>query len=319
MPLIDMPLDELKKYLGSSPCPKDIDTYWDMAIAEMKAIDPKVELIPSEFQVSFAECFDLYYTGVKGARIHAKLLRPKNVKSPQPAILQFHGYTGNSGEWSNKLGFVANGFTVAALDCRGQGGLSEDVGGVKGNTLRGQIIRGLEDSPEDLLFRHIFLDAAQLAGIVMAMPEVDENRVGAMGYSQGGGLTLACGSLEPRIKRLAPIHPFLSDYKRVWDMDLAKNAYEDIGIFFRLFDPLHQREDEIFHKLGYIDIQNLVKRIKGQVLMATGLLDTTCPPSTVFAAYNKITSQKELKLYPDYEHEGLPGFEDMLYQFMFAL
>jgi cephalosporin-C deacetylase len=319
MPLIDMPLDELKKYQGSSPCPKDIDTYWDMAIAEMKAIDPKVELIPSDFQVSFAECFDLYYTGVKGARIHAKLLRPKNVKSPQPAILQFHGYTGNSGEWSNKLGFVANGFTVAALDCRGQGGLSEDVGGVKGNTLRGQIIRGLEDSPKDLLFRHIFLDAAQLAGIVMAMPEVDENRVGAMGYSQGGGLTLACGSLEPRIKRLAPIHPFLSDYKRVWDMDLAKNAYEDIGIFFRLFDPLHQREDEIFHKLGYIDIQNLVKRIKGQVLMATGLLDTTCPPSTVFAAYNKITSQKELKLYPDYEHEGLPGFEDMLYQFMFAL
>jgi cephalosporin-C deacetylase len=319
MPLIDMPLDELKRYQGSSPCPKDIDTYWDMAIAEMKAIDPKVELIPSDFQVSFAECFDLYYTGVKGARIHAKLLRPKNVKSPQPAILQFHGYTGNSGEWSNKLGFVANGFTVAALDCRGQGGLSEDVGGVKGNTLRGQIIRGLEDSPKDLLFRHIFLDAAQLAGIVMAMPEVDENRVGAMGYSQGGGLTLACGSLEPRIKRLAPIHPFLSDYKRVWDMDLAKNAYEDIGIFFRLFDPLHQREDEIFHKLGYIDIQNLVKRIKGQVLMATGLLDTTCPPSTVFAAYNKITSQKELKLYPDYEHEGLPGFEDMLYQFMFAL
>jgi cephalosporin-C deacetylase len=319
MPLIDIPLEELKKYQGSSPCPKDIDTYWDLAIAEMKAIDPKVELIPSDFQVSFAECFDLYYTGVKGARIHAKLLRPKNVMTPQPAILQFHGYTGNSGEWSNKLGFVANGFTVAALDCRGQGGLSEDVGGVKGNTLRGQIIRGLEDSPKDLLFQHIFLDAAQLAGIVMAMPEVDENRVGAMGYSQGGGLTLACGSLEPRIKRLAPIHPFLSDYKRVWDMDLAKNAYEDIGIYFRLFDPLHQREEEIFHKLGYIDIQNLVKRIKGQVLMATGLLDTTCPPSTVFAAYNKITSQKELMLYPDYEHEGLPGFEDMLYQFMFAL
>ncbi|MDF2952472.1 MAG: acetylesterase, partial [Anaerocolumna sp.] len=52
MPLIDMPLDELKKYQGSSPCPKDIDTYWDMAIAEMKAIDPKVELIPSDFQVS---------------------------------------------------------------------------------------------------------------------------------------------------------------------------------------------------------------------------------------------------------------------------
>ena len=34
------------------------------------------------------------------------------------------------GDWQNKLSFVA-GFSVAALDCRGQGGLSEDIGGVK--------------------------------------------------------------------------------------------------------------------------------------------------------------------------------------------
>jgi|GEM_PF-2913200 len=32
---------------------------------------------------------------------------------------------------------------MAAMDCRGQGGSSEDSGGVKGNTLCGHIIRGL--------------------------------------------------------------------------------------------------------------------------------------------------------------------------------
>ena len=37
MPLVDMPLEKLKTYEGVSPCPKDIDEYWDTAIAEMNA------------------------------------------------------------------------------------------------------------------------------------------------------------------------------------------------------------------------------------------------------------------------------------------
>jgi cephalosporin-C deacetylase len=319
MPIIDMPLEELKKYRGINPCPADLDEYWDRALAEMKAVDPQVELVPSAFQVPFAECFDLYFTGVKGARVHAKYLRPKESKTPHPAVVQFHGYKWNSGDWNDKLSYVAMGYSVAALDVRGQGGLSEDVGGNKGGTIYGQIIRGLDDSADNLLFRHIFLDAAQLAGIVMNMPEVDENRVGAMGGSQGGGLTLACASLEPRIKKLAPIYPFLCDYKRVWDLDLAKDAYQEIRDYFRFFDPLHEREQEVFEKLGYIDLQYIVKRIKGEVLMGVGLMDTICPPSTQFAAYNKITSQKSLLVYPDYGHEHIPTVMDKTYQFMLTL
>ena len=62
----------------------------------------------------------------------------------------------------------------------GQGGLSEDRGGVFGNTLEGHIIRGLDDpNPDNLLFRDIFLDTTMLARIVMDMPFVDKNRVGA--------------------------------------------------------------------------------------------------------------------------------------------
>ena len=49
-----------------------------------------------------------------------------------PAVLMFHGYSGSSGDWSDKLGYVALGYTVAALDRRGQGGLSEDSGHVQG-------------------------------------------------------------------------------------------------------------------------------------------------------------------------------------------
>jgi Acetyl esterase (deacetylase) len=319
MPLIDMPLEELRQYMGKNPCPKDIDQFWDKAIAEMKSVDAKVELVPSEFKVSFAECFDLYFTGVGGSRIHAKYLRPKNVTEPHPAILQFHGYTGDSGDWAGKLNFVGLGFSVAALDCRGQGGKSQDLGGTTGNTHNGHIIRGLDDEPEKLLFRSIFLDTAQLAAIVMNMPEVDSERVGAMGGSQGGALTLACASLEPRIKKLAPMFPFLCDYKRVWEMDLAKDAYQELKTYFRFFDPQHKREDEIFTKLGYIDLQYLVKRIRGEVKIAIGLMDTICPPSSQFAAFNKITALKEAVIYPDFGHEGLPGFDDIAFEFLSKL
>ncbi len=232
----------------------------------------------------------------------------------------FHGYTGNSGDWNDKLNWVSQGFSIAILDCRGQGGLSEDSGVVKGNTMRGQIIRGLDDpDPTKLLFRSIFLDTAQMARIVMSFPEVDPARVGAMGGSQGGALTLACAALEPRIKLAAPVFPFLCDYRRVWEMDLCKDAYDELRTYFRLFDPLHERENEVFEKLGYVDCQHLADRIRAEVLMFTGMMDTICPPSSQFAAYNKITAKKNVMIYPDFGHEGLPGQGDKIFNFMQGL
>jgi cephalosporin-C deacetylase len=59
---------------------------------------------------------------------------------------------------------------------------------------------------------------------VMSLPEVDATRVGAMGGSQGGALTLACASLEPRIKRAAPIFPFLSKKSHVIYPDYGHEA-----------------------------------------------------------------------------------------------
>lgn len=309
----DMPLEELEKYMGSTPRPGDFDTFWDKALDEMRAVDPEVELIPNSFiEVPFAECFDLYFTGVGGARIHSKYLRSKIPALSHPAVLKFHGYAWNAGDWNDKLGYAAMGFCVAAMDCRGQGGLSEDIGGVKGSTLRGHIMRGLDDSPEKMHFRQIYLDTAQLANILMSFPEVDENNICTTGESQGGALALVCASLEPRISKVAPVHPYLSDFKRYWYLD----AQDEIKEYFRFFDPLHQREEDIFTKLGYIDIQNFVGRIRGEVMFTTGLLDRVCPPSTQFAAYNKIISPKRMLLYHDYAHEFYPQISDYIFKFL---
>jgi cephalosporin-C deacetylase len=320
MPQLDLPLDQLTTYQGRNPCPADLDAFWEAGLAEMRALDPRVELTPAAFQVPGAECFDLWFTGTGGARLHAKYLRPAGGGGKRPCMLLFHGYTGNAGGWFEKLAWVQQGYCVAALDCRGQGGQSTDPGGVAGNTHNGHIIRGLDgSSPHQLYYRHVFLDTALLARVVSTLPEVDGDRLGASGWSQGGALTLACAALEPRIRRIAPVYPFLCDYRRVWEMDLAKDAYAELRTYFRNFDPRHEREAAIFERLGYIDCQHLAKRIRADVLLTVGLMDPICPPSTQFAAYNKITARKELLIYPDFGHEGLPDAHERIALFMRGL
>ncbi len=320
MPLVDKPIGELRNYQGINPCPQDFDTYWEESLAELAAIDPKPVLTPNTaIAPKNAECFDLWFTSIGGARIYAKYVRPKNAKSC-PAALMFHGYSAESGEWNDKLAYASEGIAVAAMDCRGQGGLSQDVGGVLGTTLRGHIIRGLEDpDAKNLLFRSHFLDTAQLARVVASFDEIDADRIGCYGGSQGGGLALACASLSPLIKRCAVFFPFLCDYQRVWEMDLAKDAYEELTYYFRRRDPAHKTEKNVFAKLGYIDCQHLAPRIKAKVLMQSGLMDTICPPSTQFAAYNKISSEKDIIIYPDYGHEVPTGGWDEVFNFLTQL
>ncbi len=315
MPIVDMPLEKLYQYQGSSPCPVDIDEYWDAALAEMNALDPCVEFVKKDFPSKCADFYDLYFMGTKGAKIYAKFGKPKHVEGKIPAVLMFHGLSGSSSTWPELLPYISQGYAVAFMDVRGQGGASRDVGGVAGTTYTTPFTRGLEGEKHDLLMRDVFLDTALLAKIVMGLEYVDENRVGTKGGSQGGGLAIACAALVPQIKKCAPVYPYLSDYKRVWDLDLAKGAYEGLCYYFRHFDPTHAKEQEIFERLGYIDIQNIAKRIRAEVMMATGLMDTTCPPSTQFAAYNKITSKKSIVIYPDYGHEGLKNYNDKEFEF----
>ena len=315
MPVFELPLEQLARYTGRNPKPTDFDSYWARALRELDSIDPSPELIPHPSPARFAECFDLWFTGVGGARIHSQYVRPRT-EGKHPAVLRFHGYTMSAGDWFDKLPWAAQGFAVAAMDVRGQGGLSQDVGGDTGTTLGGHIVRGLSDHPDKLLFRQIFLDTVQLARVVIGLKEIDADRVVATGASQGGGLTLACAALEPRIARAAPVYPFLSDYRRVWEMDLARDAYEGLTYYFTRFDPTHQHEDEAFTRLGYIDIQHLADRIKARVLMGTALMDMICPPSTQFAAYNNITAPKEMVLYPDFGHDDLPGHSDRIFEFL---
>ena len=320
MPVLDMALDQLRRYMGSGPVPGDFDDYWDKALGELDRQPLDYTLEPSGFTAPGVRCDYLYFTGVGGARVCCKFLRPSVVEGKIPGIAMFHGYSGDSGGWFSKLAYAYAGYAVLALDVRGQMGRSDDNTCVTGNTLRGHIIRGLSGGdPEQLFFRNVFLDTAQTARILMSMDIVDETRIGATGGSQGGALTVACAALEPRVKQNAPLYPFLSDYKRVWEMDLFKEAYDELNYYVRFNDPRHENIDRMFEMLGYIDVSNLAPRIKGETYMFLTLQDQICPPSTQFAIYNKINAKKSCEIYPNHGHEGLPDSDELIFRFMSKL
>lgn len=58
-------------------------------------------------------------------------------------------------------------------------------------------------------FMRVYQNTAQFALLLMAMPEVDEKRVGSLGASKGEGLTLVCLTLTSTLNRIAPVFPFL--------------------------------------------------------------------------------------------------------------
>ncbi|GAA3631137.1 alpha/beta fold hydrolase [Lactobacillus hamsteri] len=259
--------------------------------------------------------YHLYFTGIGGAKVHAQLVIPKKIHGFHPGMLMFHGYHCSAGDFEDKIGWAAEGFIVLALDCRGQGGLSEDNQAYHGDILNGLIIRGIENwNPVKLYFYREFLDTYQATKILMKMEHVDKNRIFVHGVSQGGGLAIACAGLVPEIYKVQVAYPFLSDYRKAY-LYGSSTAFSELSYWFHYRDPLHKKETEFFNMLDYIDIKFFADNIKAQVLWEMGGSDTQVPPETQMAAYNRINSKKQIYLAPEYGHEFIPRIGDNIRKF----
>jgi cephalosporin-C deacetylase len=309
-------LSQFSAYKGSAQKPADFDQFWDAQISSVQQLGTDYTLDKVAIPSKAADFYHLYFTGVGNARIHAQLVRPRDAAKGSPAILLFHGYHCDAGDFADKVSLAAEGFTVLALDARGQGGLSENNTSTKGGSLNGLIIRGIEEGKHNLCFKNVFSDCLQLARIAFSMEGIDENNVSVMGASQGGALAVACAALEPRISKALVQYPFLSDYRKAFTLNAAASAYAELVYHFRYRDPRHLHESEFFDTLEYIDIQNLAPRIKARVVWGIGLEDVVCPPQTQFAVFNKLISKKVMLPYPEYGHEALPGYSDATRSFL---
>ena len=53
-------------------------------------------------------------------------------------------------------------------------------------------------------------------------------------------------------------------------MNFAKNAFQELRDFFRIFDPTHAWVKNLFTMLGYIDAHNMAHLVICPVRMYTG-------------------------------------------------
>jgi len=292
--------------------PNDFESFWKNGKKQVDSLSFNFSLVKSELYSIVAEAYDLYFVGINNAKIHAQLVQPKDPIKPMPVLFQFHGYHGNAGDWGDKIAYAAEGILVVTLNVRGQGGQSEDTTISKGGTIKGHIIRGVEEGPENLLYRQVYLDIYQLIQIVTKLPNIDLNHLYAYGASQGGALALLASYFEPKIKQVFCLYPFLSIFREAFKLDVEDSAYEELAYWFRYRDPQHKQELSFFKTLDYIDLQFFTSNIQAKVLWGIGLEDRVCHPKLQMGIYNTLKSEKEMMFLPEYGHEYIPEFSDAM-------
>ncbi|MFA9467462.1 acetylxylan esterase [Streptococcus sp. E24BD] len=313
----NMSLQEMQTYRGRHEVPSDFDEFWQAELDRLPEL-PNYRLVEQDFALPSATCYELWFDGTNGGQVFAKCIFPKTDKKV-PVLFYFHGYQGQSPDWTESLKFVAAGYGVVYMDVRGQAGRSVDHGQFDGMTVKGQVIRGALEGPHKLFYKDIYLDVYQLVNIIAAQEFVDDSTLVSYGASQGGALALVAAALNPKITKTASIYPFLSDFKRILELGDNSEPYNELFRYFKFSDPFHETEHDFLANLSYIDIKNLAHRITCPVAFVVGLEDEICSPSTQFAIYNRLPCQKEMKILPEYGHEALNvKVNDYIYDFIFG-
>ncbi|MET9890472.1 acetylxylan esterase [Streptomyces sp. NPDC006465] len=304
MALFDLPLDELRTYRSTSTEPEDFDAFWAKTLQEARGHDLSPRFEPFEIPLKTVAVHDVTFAGFGGHPVKGWLTVPAWANSPLPTVVEFIGYGGGRGLPHTHLLWASAGFAHFVMDTRGQasawgGGETPDPVG-SAPAFPGFMTRGIED-PENYYYRRLFTDAVRAVEAARSHPLVDSARVAALGGSQGGGITIAVGGLVPDLAAIAPDVPFLCDFPRA--MTITDRApYREIGNYLKTH---RGRTEQALRTLSYFDGVHFAARGRAPALFSAALEDQTCPPSTVFAAFNAWAhEEKRIEVYDFNDHEG---------------
>ena len=271
-------------------------------------LDP--EFVPVETGLASVDVFDVRFSGWNGERIAAWLLLPRLRSEPLPLIVQYQGYGGGRGLPYQHLVPSSAGYAHLIVDNRGQGsdgyvGVTPDPDpdSVTGH-FPGFMTRGITD-PERYYHRRLITDAVRGIEAGAAHPAVDPSRIITSGRSMGGGIAIAAATLTPGVRGVFASVPFLSDFGRAVRLTDAF-PYGEIARYLRI-----RRDDvaTVFSTLAYFDVTNFASRATAPALIGVALMDEVCPPSTVYAAYNRYAGPKSISVWQFNGHEGGEAFE----------
>ncbi|WP_439591674.1 acetylxylan esterase [Microbacterium sp.] len=309
MSRFDLPLEELRTYRPDVAEPEDFDEFWADTLAQARSDAGPTRLARVQTALSLVDVHDLTFTGFAGDDVRAWYLTPAGATGPLPTIVEYNGYGGGRGLPHERLPWVASGYAYAFMDTRGQGsvwgsgGSTPDPHGT-GPSAPGFMTRGIDD-PRDYYYRRVFTDAVRLVDEVRGLDLVDPARVLVTGGSQGGGIALAAAGLVEGLQGVMADVPFLCHFERAVGLTEAF-PYQEIVQYLSVH---RDRVDRTFRTLSYFDGVNFARRATAPALLSTGLHDTVCPPSTVFAAANHYGADVQVEVFPFNQHEGGQGFQ----------
>jgi cephalosporin-C deacetylase len=302
----DLPLHELRTYRPPQTRQPDFEPFWreTLTTAAQQPLDLRLEPLTLPYHGAYLA--RARYAGWQGAEIVGTWAAPEG-DGPFPAVAMYHGYSSTRPDAFVLLSWVSQGYAVLAIDVRGQSGESSDSSHYPGGQAPGYLTRGIEH-PASHYYRGAYIDAVRAVEALASHPTIDSERIGVVGASQGGALTLAAaalcalaGSVEVRAA-VAEI-PFLCHFERAATLT-DSGPYTEIGAYCRRTGA---DSAQVFRTLSYFDVMNLTSLIRAPTLVTSGLMDMICPPSTIFAAYNNISVPKEIFVDPFGEHDTFPG------------
>jgi cephalosporin-C deacetylase len=283
--------------------PSDFDIFWSDAIAEARKVnlDPRITLMPERctsnvnvYQISFQN-------EAIGSRIYGILAIPKK-PGKYPAILRVPGagirpYAGDSR--TADVGIITLEIGIHGIPVNLDAQVYDNLAnGALSNYWNIRL-----NNRDAFYYKRVYLGCVRAVDFIFTLPEFNGTDVAVTGGSQGGALTIVTAGLDKRIKYMAAMFPALCDHTGY----LNKRA----GGWPHYFRNAEPKPGEI-ETLGYYDVVNFARRITIPGFYSWGYNDQTCPPTSMYSAYNVISAPKELKIFQETGHWTFPEQNEVL-------
>jgi cephalosporin-C deacetylase-like acetyl esterase len=149
--------------------------------------------------------------------VTANVYIPKNYPTPAPAVLVPCGHTvqgkASSGYHSAGMGLALKGYVAMVYDPTGQGERSECINRKTGREFVHREVPQHHYTGKPTFFTGMSLagyrtwDGVRCLDYLCARKEVDADRLGVMGNSGGGAMTMLISCVDERVKACAASHP----------------------------------------------------------------------------------------------------------------
>lgn len=275
--------------------PADFDKFWADGKGELAKlpVDAKMELLPA-FSTPNVDVYHVNFQNVgrmpnAPSRIYGILAIPKTSDPNRkfPAVLNVPG--AGVRPYRGSLVLAEKGIITLQIGIHGIPVTLDQVlyDNLAAGALKRYMFDGLDDK-NDYYYRRVILGCLRANDFLTNLPQFDGKNLVVMGGSQGGALSVMTAALDPRVKGLAVWVPALADTTGY----LEGRA----GGWPHAFRDVKNRRPEKIETSKYYDTVNFTRRLKVPGFYTFGYNDETCPPTSMFAAYNTITAPKKLVL-----------------------